>query len=181
AGRGGGGKARGKAGDGVGGEALEGEEPVSREGGDRAREGMKFAVARENTRRRARRQRGEEPADEVVGVGRECDGRGIGQAENGGDAALRARDEFTEDRLPFVVGEPRGVGERAPIGVACRIRPKMMGRRRRMEAPWLRRAKLGEMPAQIERHHALGLAAYLYPMASSSSRGSLGSRERGMR
>jgi len=116
-----------------------------------------------------------------VGVGRERDGRGIGQAENGGDAVLRARDELAEDHLPFGVGEPRGVGERAAMGVACGVRPKMMAVRREMDARRLRRAKLGEMPAQIERHHAPGLAAYLYPMASSSSRGSLGSRERGMR
>src|SRR4029450_1538398 len=119
--------------------------------------------------------------EEVVGVG--CNGvvRGIGKAENGGDAALRARDERAEDRLPFVVGEPRGVGERRAMGVARRVRAKMVAVRREMDAPRLRRAKLGEMPAQIERHHALGLAAYRYPMASSSSRGSLGSRERGMR
>src|SRR5262252_3368320 len=76
--------------------------------GDLAREGMKFAVARENARRGARRLRGDEPADEIVGVGRERDGGGIGQGENAGDAALRARDELTEDHLPFVVGEPRG-------------------------------------------------------------------------
>src|SRR5262249_31119421 len=83
--------------------------PASRRAGNGAREERNCAVAGERARRRARRQRGDEPADEVVGVGRERDGRGIGQAENGGDAALRARDEFTEDRLPFVVGEPRGV------------------------------------------------------------------------
>ena len=45
------------------------------------------------------------------------------------------------------------------MGLARRIRPKMMAVRREMDAPRLRRAKLGEMPAQIERHHALGLAA----------------------
>ena len=77
------------------------------------------------------------------------------------DAALRARDELAEDNFPFVVGEPRGVGERAAMGVACGVRPKMMAVRREMNAPRLRRAKLGEMPAQIERHHAPGLAAYL--------------------
>ena len=178
---GGGGEALAKARERFGGDALDGDESVFLEAGDLAREGMKFAVARENARHRARRQRGDEPADEVVGVGRERDGRGIGQGENGGDATLRARDELAEDRFPFVVGEPRGVGERAAMGLARRVRPKMMAVRRQMNAPRLRRAKLGEMPAQIERHHAPGLAAYRYPMASSSSRGSLGNRERGMR
>src|SRR5215471_5034481 len=71
----------------------------------------------------------------------------------------RAADELTEDRLPFVVGEPRGVGERAAMGLARRVRPEMMAVRREMNASGLRRAELGEMPAQIERHHALGLAA----------------------
>src|SRR6266851_8190802 len=71
-----------------------------------------------------------------------------------------ARDELAEDRFPFVVGEPRGVGERAAMGLARRVRPKMMAVRRQMNTPRLRRAELGEMPAQIERHHALGLAAY---------------------
>jgi hypothetical protein len=37
----------------------------------------------------------------------------------------------------------------------------MMAVRREMNAPRLRRAKLGEMTAQIERHYAPGLAAYL--------------------
>ena len=87
--------------------------------------------------RSARRQRGEEPSDEIVGVGRERDGRGIGQAEDGDDAALRARDELAEDSLPFVVGEPRGVGERPAMGVACGVRRKMMAVRREMDAPWL--------------------------------------------
>src|SRR5262249_21837416 len=149
----GGGEALGKARERFGGDALDGDEPVFLEAGDLAREGMKIAVARENTRRRARPERGEEPAGRIRGGCREREWRGSGQTENGGDAALRARDEFTEDRLPFVVGEPRGVGERAPMGVACRIRPKMMAVRREMDAPRLRRAKLGEMPAQIERHH----------------------------
>jgi hypothetical protein len=35
----------------------------------------------------------------------------------------------------------------------------MMAVRREMDASRLRRAKFGEMPAQIERHHAPGLAA----------------------
>src|SRR6516165_5831207 len=76
----GGGKALGKARERFGGDALDGDEPVFLEAGDLAREGMEFAIARENARRRARRQRGDEPPDEVVGVGRERDGRGIGQA-----------------------------------------------------------------------------------------------------
>src|SRR5262249_58575947 len=96
----GGGEALGKARERFGGDALDGDEPVFLEAGDLAREGMKFAVARENTRRRARRQRGEEPADEGVGVGRECDGRGIGQAEDGGDAALRAAGAGAAGRHP---------------------------------------------------------------------------------
>ena len=153
----GGGEALGKACERLGGDALDGDEPVFLEAGDLTREGVKFAVARENARRRAPRQRGEEPADEVVGVGRERDGRGIGQGQNGGNAALRARDEFTEDHLPFGVGEPRGVGERLAMGLARRVGPKMMAVRRKMNASRLRGAKLGEVATQIEGH-AVGLA-----------------------
>jgi hypothetical protein len=45
------------------------------------------------------------------------------------------------------------------MGLARRVGPKMMAVRREMDASRLRRAKFGEMPAQIERHHAPGLAA----------------------
>src|SRR5439155_15153177 len=48
---------------------------------DLAREGMKFAVARQYARTASRRQRGEEAPEEIVRVGRERDGRRIGQRE----------------------------------------------------------------------------------------------------
>src|SRR5262249_16345685 len=81
----------------------------------------------------------------IVGVGRERNGGGIGQAEDGRDAALRARDELAEDHLPFVVGEARGIGDRAAVGVARRVRPKMMAVGPEMNAPRLRPPQLRQM------------------------------------
>ena len=81
-----------------------------------------------------------------------------GQLEHGGDAALHARNQFAEDRLPFVVGQPCGIGERLAMRRARRVRPEMMAVCREMNASRLRGAKLGEMPAQIERHRSLGCA-----------------------
>jgi hypothetical protein len=127
------------------------------EPGDLAGEGMKFAVAGENARDCARRERGQQATDEVVGVGRERDGRGIGQAEELGDATLHARHQRPEDRLPFGVGEPCGVGERAAVGGAGSVRPVMMTVRGEMDAPRRGGAELGEMVAQVEGH-AVGLA-----------------------
>src|SRR4029450_2842371 len=65
----GGGEALGEARERFGGDALDGREPVFLEAGDLARKGMKFAVARENARRRARPQRGGEASDEILGGG----------------------------------------------------------------------------------------------------------------
>ena len=153
-------EAVGKARERLGGDPLDGDQPVLFETGDLAPERVELAVAGEDAQPPVRRQRRNEAADEVVGVGRERDGRGIGQRENGGNAALHARHQRAEDRLPFVVGEPRGVGERPAMGVAGRVRPEMMAVRREMDAPRLRRAKLAEMTAQVERHRAAGPAVY---------------------
>jgi hypothetical protein len=118
---------------------------------------VKLAVAGENARDGARRQRRQQAADEVVGVGRERDGGGIGQTEERGDAPLHARHQRPEDRLPFGVGEARGVGERTAMGGAGGVWPVMMAVRGEMDAPRRGGAELGEMAAQVEGH-AGGLA-----------------------
>ena len=144
----------------LGGYALDGDKPVFLEAGDLAREGVEFAVARENARRQSRRQRREHAFDEIVRVGRKRDGRGIGQREPSGDAALHARNQIAKNNLPFVVGESRGIAECPAMGRAGCIRPEMMTVRCQMNAPGLRATKLAEMAAQIERHRPLGPAAY---------------------
>ena len=153
-------KSFGKARERLGGYALDGDKPVFLEAGDLAREGVEFAVARENARRHSRRQRREQASDEIMRVGRERDGRGIGQRQPGGDAALHARNQIAKNHLPFVVGESRGIAECAAMGRAGCIRPEMMTVRCQMNAPGLRATKLAEMAAQIERHRPLGPAAY---------------------
>jgi hypothetical protein len=69
---------------------------------------------------------------------------------------LHARHQRAEDRLPLVVGEPCRIGERATMGVACRVRPEMMAVRREMDTRRRRSAKLAEVVAQIERHGITG-------------------------
>jgi hypothetical protein len=118
---------------------------------------VKLAVAGENARDCARRERGQEAADEVVRVGRERDGAGVGQVEERGDPALHARHQRPEDRLPFGVGEARGVGERPAMSGAGGVRPVMMTVRGEVDAPRGGGAKLGEMAAQVQSH-AIGLA-----------------------
>jgi hypothetical protein len=81
-------------------------------------------------------------------------------ARAGGDAALHARDQIIEYHLPFVVGEPRGIGECPAMRRAGCVRPEMMAVRRQMNPPGLRATKLAEMVAQIERHRPLGPTAY---------------------
>src|SRR5262249_48618954 len=72
----GGGEALGKARERFGGDALDGGEPVFLEAGELTREGMKIPVAREKAPGRARRQRGEGPAEEGGGGGRGSGGWG---------------------------------------------------------------------------------------------------------
>ena len=84
-------EALGKARERLSRDPLDGNESVFFQAGDLAREGMKFAVAGENARRRAGRQCREQAADKVVGVGRDRDGGGIRQRQHGGNArAARA-------------------------------------------------------------------------------------------
>ena len=132
-------EALGKARERLGGDPLDGDQPVLLEAGDLTGEGVEFAVAGEHARQPICRQRGEEAPDEIVRVGRERDRRGIGQGEDRGDAALRARDHFAEDDLPLVVGQPRGVGECPAMSLARRVRPEMMAVRRKMDAAGPRR------------------------------------------
>jgi hypothetical protein len=150
-------EAVGKARERLGGDALDGDEPVLLEACDLAGEGVKLAVTGENARDRARRQRRQEASDEVVRVGRERDGAGVGQAEERGDAALHARHQRPEDHLPFGVGEPCRIGERPAVSGAGGVRPVMMAVRSEVDAPRRGGAELGEMTAQIEGH-AGGLA-----------------------
>ena len=105
---------------------------------------------------------------------------GSGNARIRGDAPLHARHQRPEHVLPFLVGEPRGILERAAMTSARRVRPEVMAVRGEVDARRIGAAEFAEIAAQVERH-APGSAPYLYPIASSTSRGSLGSRERGMR
>jgi len=50
----------------------------------------------------------EEPDQQLVRVGREHHGRGIGQPELARDMALAGGEELVEHAAPFVVGKPRG-------------------------------------------------------------------------
>jgi hypothetical protein len=149
-----------KAGERLGSDALDGDKPIFFQARDLARERIKFAVAGKNARHRARGQRREQAADEVVGVGRHRDGGGIGQGQHRGDASLYARQEYPEYRLPFPVGEARGIFQRAAVAPARRVRPEMMAVRGEMNARGIGATEFAEMLAQIERH-ALGSAVYL--------------------
>ena len=82
--------------------------------------------------------------------------------------------------FPIPVYRSRGILERAAVTPARRVRPEVMAVRGEVDARRIGPAEFAEIAAQVERH-APGSAVYLYPIASSTSRGSLGSRERGMR
>ena len=102
---------------------------------------------------RSHRQRGEEAPHEIVRVGRERD-RCAGSGKARIAAMPRCARGITSPKidLPFVVGQPRGVGECPAMSLAGRVGPEMMAVRGKMDAAGPAPQKLAEMLAEIERH-----------------------------
>jgi len=77
-------------------------------------EGVELGVAGDDARPLG--ETGEEPEDELVGVGGEDERARVREVELLGEVALRLWPHHAEDVLPLVVGEP---GEVQPVGARC--------------------------------------------------------------
>ena len=72
------------------------------------------------------RRGGEQPDQEVVGVGRKDDRVGLAGAELGGDIGLGLGPDLAHDLVPLAVGEPGGVVPRLDLALEAGVGPQMM-------------------------------------------------------
>jgi hypothetical protein len=88
---------------------------------------------------------GHEPHDELVGVRRDRDGRGVGQPQPTGDVRAHLHEDLAEHAIPLLVMELGGVEPRLLVGVEGHVRPGVVAVRGGVEASGVAAQEPGEV------------------------------------
>src|SRR5690348_9387203 len=113
---------------------------------------VEFAVGREDPQLSGLPgRRGDQPDDELVGVGREGDRIRRAGAELAGHLPLRRRPELVHDLVPLAVGKPGSVVPRFHMRVEARVGPEVVAVRCEMQPVGVRSKAPAEQALEAQR------------------------------